>query len=133
REIFWWLFSYLSNWYFVFHGPREMVFHLWSLAVEEQFYLAWPWLILFLPRAGLVPVILAFIVVAPLTRYVMVINDFPHLAAFWATPSCLDTLGIGALLAVLTRYRDLSLNRDSFLRVCLVFGLPLSLILLTLS
>jgi peptidoglycan/LPS O-acetylase OafA/YrhL len=46
--------GYVSNWYFIVHnnsyfarfGPPSPLEHLWSLAVEEQFYLAWPWLLL---------------------------------------------------------------------------------------
>ncbi len=46
--------GYVSNWYFIIQnnsyfarfGPPSPVNHLWSLAVEEQFYLAWPWLLL---------------------------------------------------------------------------------------
>ncbi|MBO0770732.1 MAG: acyltransferase family protein [Actinobacteria bacterium] len=45
---------YVSNWYliavhssyFARFGPPEPLDHLWSLAVEEQFYLIWPWLLL---------------------------------------------------------------------------------------
>ena len=50
--------TYSSNWYLIVQGqsyfarfaPPQPLDHLWSLAVEEQFYLAWPWLLL----AGLI-------------------------------------------------------------------------------
>ncbi len=46
---------YVNNWWLIFHhvsyfarfGPPAPLGHLWSLAVEEQFYLLWPWLLLF--------------------------------------------------------------------------------------
>src|SRR3984957_9775551 len=46
--------AYVSNWYlisehtsyFARFGPPSPLSHLWSLAVEEQFYLVWPWLLL---------------------------------------------------------------------------------------
>ncbi len=45
---------YISNWWLIIHnqsyfarfGPPSPLGHLWSLAVEEQFYLIWPWLVL---------------------------------------------------------------------------------------
>jgi peptidoglycan/LPS O-acetylase OafA/YrhL len=41
----WWLISQNSS-YFARFAPPTPLGHLWSLAVEEQFYLLWPWLIL---------------------------------------------------------------------------------------
>jgi len=41
----WWLIAHNAS-YFARFGPPSPLGHLWSLAVEEQFYLIWPWLIL---------------------------------------------------------------------------------------
>ena len=46
--------TYTSNWYLIVQGqsyfsrfaPPQPLDHLWSLAVEEQFYLIWPWVLL---------------------------------------------------------------------------------------
>jgi peptidoglycan/LPS O-acetylase OafA/YrhL len=45
--------------------------HLWSLSVEEQFYVIWPWLIFFLPMNWLKKVVPCWIVLAPVLRLIL--------------------------------------------------------------
>jgi len=45
--------------------------HLWSLSLEEQFYVIWPWLIFFLPMNWLKKVVPAWIVLAPVLRLIL--------------------------------------------------------------
>ena len=47
-------------------GPAFI--HLWSLAIEEQFYLIWPMLVFFLPLATFKRSVIAILVLSPLVR-----------------------------------------------------------------
>ena len=101
-ETWLWHASYLSNVYFYLHGWLGQLSHFWSLAVEEQFYLGWPLLMIFLPQRFLLSAILISIFLAPTFEKIMTLAFPNHVAAVTASvlmPSCLDALGIGALLA----------------------------------
>ena len=105
-----WHVAYLSNVYFARHGWNGAISHLWSLSVEEQFYLVWPWLILFLPRRMLPRAVVAAIAVGPLFRLACVIAGVNEIAIEVLPFGCLDLLGFGALLAYL-RWSDTPLPR----------------------
>lgn len=97
-----WHFSYLTN--VLVFIRREWVGPLspyWSLAVEEQFYIAWFWLVLLVPRSRLPTVIVLVICGALLFRLAAIVNGINHYADV-LLPACMNTLAAGALLAVAT-------------------------------
>jgi peptidoglycan/LPS O-acetylase OafA/YrhL len=80
--------------------------HLWSLAIEEQFYLAWPTLVwLFRRRNNFIAVPLALVICCPIARCLCFHRgEFLQPAYLW-TPFRADALAWGAVAAWLVRYR----------------------------
>ena len=74
---------------------------LWSLAVEEHFYLAWPLAIKFIGRRQLLLILGGVLLFEPLVRALAT----PHLRdwspIYFLTPFRLDSLAAGALIAIL--------------------------------
>jgi len=90
-------FTYTPN--FLIHSigyPQAGCFsHLWSLGVEEQFYLFWPWVLFFTPRRLRLAVILVLIGFALGYRTVNYKDEFAGTLPY----ANLHTLGVGAVLA----------------------------------
>ena len=103
---YWYLYVFLMN----LRGPLGLqqsstLDVLWSLAVEEQFYFVWPFVIFFLSETAMAWVAGALVLAAPLLRYVCT-PLFPNFAGvYMLTPFRMDLLATGALLAVLWRRR----------------------------
>ncbi len=83
--------------------------HFWSLAVEEQFYIVWPlllvlvaWVVRRRTQARLRPLMGAGIalVIIPSFVYSVVMTASNPQAAFFVTPTRLWELGVGALVAI---------------------------------
>jgi peptidoglycan/LPS O-acetylase OafA/YrhL len=100
RDQIWWHATFNSNMLFVFIPFTNLTPHFWTLAVEEQFYIFWPAIILLAPRRHLLTILLAMIAIAPIYRLLAgYFLGFSDNAAGIVTIACLDSLGVGALLA----------------------------------
>lgn len=69
---------YLQNIYAVLHNGFyfPLLGHTWSLAVEEQFYLFWPFIVFFFSNKKLFWIALSLILIAPILRMYYSLNDF---------------------------------------------------------
>jgi len=116
---------YVNNWwyiiadqsYFEFIGRPPLLKHLWSLAIEEQFYLIWPVLVLILLKFGKTKAVrwTALLGAVASTVWMAILsisNGFPELAdpsrAYFGTDSHIMGLLIGAALATVWRPGQLS-------------------------
>jgi peptidoglycan/LPS O-acetylase OafA/YrhL len=107
REIFPWLITFSSNIYQSIHNVFVGDFnHFWSLAVEEQFYLFWPWLIILIPTKYSEKIIIGLIILSILTKtYLFIYFPDKWMVNSYFTLSCMHALGIGALISYWNIYR----------------------------
>ncbi|MDP3279386.1 MAG: acyltransferase [Deltaproteobacteria bacterium] len=100
RHAWLWHVSYLSNVYFAlkshWDGPTTP---LWSLALEEQFYLLWPIAVFALSRRRLFALTCGLVALGPVFRLVIWLALGP--SPFWLLllPGYIDQLALGALMA----------------------------------
>ena len=87
---------------------NEYFTHFWSLSVEMQFYLIWPWVMVFCPARWLPAVCVGIIGATPLWRYELsewfLAHGVPLNAiadcVYWSTLGHFDAFAAGALVAM---------------------------------
>ena len=92
---------FVGNFDLMRHGwGSTAVNHLWSICIEEHFYLLWPLLVAFVPRPRLTTAFGAVILVSFLTRlyYFYFVPD-SYMALYLNTLCRWDALAVGSLLA----------------------------------
>ena len=91
-----------SNFLFFERGEfGSSLAHFWSLAVEQQFYLFWPLLVLLVPERRFELVVISLVLAAPIARLTLFATGYADFAEYNVLPIAnLDSLGLGALAAV---------------------------------
>ena len=101
---------FLGNVDLMRHGwGSTAVNHLWSICIEEHFYLVWPLVVTFVPRRLLTTVFCGVILLSFCTRlYYHFFVDGPYMKLYLNTFCRWDILAIGSLLAYLYYHRLLA-------------------------
>ncbi len=102
-----WYWLYWVNYLGVIKGSSAVAYntgHFWSLAVEEQFYLAWPLVVLTVSTKTLWKVTIGMAVVAFIFRVglILLLTNGAH-AAYEVSPARMDILAAGAMVALAVR------------------------------
>ena len=107
----WRALLYLNNWNVVwnFRGSRKDLGHLWSLGIEEQFYIVWPAVVLLMLALKLhhqiIITVLSLAIAAIVVHRINLWNDDIYwLFIYIRTDTRVDSLLVGALFAYVYRH-----------------------------
>jgi peptidoglycan/LPS O-acetylase OafA/YrhL len=118
-----WYIFYIHNIAYTFNLPLSGAIHLWSLAVEEHFYLVWPICIKVFKPKRTFWLSMGIIFIAFVTRFVFIKFNYN---AFYFSVTRADNLALGAILA----YLEFQNKLKSF---PLIFGIGSMVLSLSLS
>lgn len=101
NQLWFWLF--LSNFYYSFQSAPFSFLHVsWSLCIEEQFYIFWPFIVKKLSISQLQQLLVVILVMSPIVRAACWLFGMRPEALNLLTIFHLDGLACGAFIATLT-------------------------------
>jgi peptidoglycan/LPS O-acetylase OafA/YrhL len=98
-----WPAIFLTNVIVALEGPSAVptaLLHFWSLAIEEHFYLLWPFLVMLGSRRFLMGTAVTIIVAAFSMRAALVIQGADPSTSYFLTPMRMDALAVGAFCSL---------------------------------
>lgn len=100
-----WYWTYLCDWRIALGHPRAFTFltHLWSLSIEEQFYLVWPLVVWYCTRRRAMAIAISLVIAACVLRLYVAFGTSTPGVAYGLLPCRADALAIGAIVALALR------------------------------
>jgi peptidoglycan/LPS O-acetylase OafA/YrhL len=131
QENQWWFWMYLVNWKIMMLGDFNefQSGYMWSLAVEEQFYIVWP-IIVFFAKDKLFKVCLTLLVFTLLSKFLFYYLGFSATSIYVNTLTHLDGLVVGSIIAAIVRRPAYLIKLKNLLTPLFIFSTIVILILI---
>ena len=92
---------FVGNWVAaVFGHPHSICFPLWTVSIEEQFYLLWPALMKMLDRRGMIIAAILTFLLSTLSQVAIMLAGLSGGYIYYGSASRCDSLALGVLLAL---------------------------------
>jgi peptidoglycan/LPS O-acetylase OafA/YrhL len=92
---------FVGNWvHAVFGRPESIAFPLWTVSIEEQFYLVWPLLVKTLQRRGLIISGIVMFLLATVCRVGFVLAGVSGGYIYYGSTARCDSIALGILIAL---------------------------------
>ena len=126
----WMNFLYVSNFSMAVQGSNHVPMNIaWSLAIEEQFYLLYPAVVLWCAPNQLKRILIGAVLLAPILRGVVWLYGPQPTEGPYALPFCrMDALAIGALAQIAVRnptsyWMRFVARYSTLMCLCAIFGM----------